>query len=78
MQSVTQPPATRERLNELVAELFGDPPAPGPQVPASLSTAGQRWQQAVTQVGELLRAKLRVESCQSACARRSSWWVPTR
>jgi hypothetical protein len=56
MQSVTQPPATRERLNELVAELFGDPPAPGPQAPASLSTADQRWQQAVTQVGEQLRA----------------------
>ena len=62
MQTVTHPPATRERLNELVAELFGDQPTPPPQAPASLSTAGQRWQQAVTQVGEQLRAKLRVES----------------
>ena len=59
--SVAQPPATRERLNELVAELFGDPPAPGPQAPAGLSTADQRWQQAVMQVSEQLRAKLRVE-----------------
>ncbi len=59
--SVTQPPATRERLNALVAELFGDLPTPIPQAPPSLSTAGQRWQQAVTQVGEQLHAKLRVE-----------------
>jgi hypothetical protein len=61
MASLAQAPATRERLNELVAELFGDQPTPAPQAPASLSTAGQRWQQAVTQVGEQLRAKLRVE-----------------
>jgi hypothetical protein len=56
MNTVPQTPATRERLNELVAELFGDQPAPAP-----LNTAGERWQQAVTQVGEQLRAKLRVE-----------------
>jgi len=61
MASLTQAPATRERLNELVAELFGDQPTPPPQAPASLSTADQRWQQAVTQVGEQLRAKLCVE-----------------
>jgi len=61
MPSVTQPPATRERLNELVAELFGDPPTPPLQTPAGFSTAGQRWQQAVTHVSEQLRAKLRVE-----------------
>ena len=61
MQTVPQPPATRERLNELVAELFGDPPAPVPQAPASLSTAGQLWQQAVTQVEAQLHATLRVE-----------------
>ena len=61
MASLAQAPATRERLNELVAELFGDQPSPPPQAPASLSTADQRWQQAVTQVGEQLRAKLRVE-----------------
>ena len=52
--SVPQAPASRERLNTLVAELYGDPPAP-------LSTAGPRWQQAVTQVDEQLRTKLRVE-----------------
>ena len=45
MSSVTQAPATRERLNELVAELFGDSPTTGPQAPAHLSTAGQCWQQ---------------------------------
>lgn len=61
MHTVPQAPATRERLNELVAELFGDQPTPPPQALASLSTADQRWQQAVTQVGEQLRAKLRVE-----------------
>ena len=61
MTSLAQPPATRERLNELVAELFGDPPAPVPQALAGVSTAGPRWQQAVTQVDEQLRATLRVE-----------------
>ena len=61
MASLAQAPATRERLNELVAELFGDQPTPPPQAPASLSTADQRWQQAVTQVGEQLCTKLRVE-----------------
>jgi hypothetical protein len=55
MQSVTQPSAPREHLNALIVELYGDTPAP-------LSTADQRWQQAVTQVGEQLRAKLRVEA----------------
>ena len=61
MPSVTQPPATRERLNELIAELFGDPPTLGPQAAASFGTAGSPWQQAVTQVEAQLRAKLRVE-----------------
>jgi len=56
MQSLPQAPATRERLNELVAELFGDQPTP-----TNLSTAGPRWPQAVAQVEEQLRAKLRVE-----------------
>jgi len=54
MPSVTQPPATREHLNELIAELYGDSPAP-------LCTAGPRWQQAVAQAEAQLRAKLRVE-----------------
>lgn len=62
MASLTQAPATRERLNELVAELFGDQPTPPPQAAASLNTADQRWPQAVAQVGEQLCAKLRVES----------------
>ena len=56
MSSVTQAPATRERLNELVAELYGDPPTP-----AHPSTAGPRWQQAIAQVEAQLCAKLRVE-----------------
>ena len=54
MNTVTQTPTTREHLNELIAELYGDHPA-------ALSTAGERWPQAVTQVGEQLRAKLHVE-----------------
>ena len=54
MTSLTHPPATREHLDTLVAELYGDQPAP-------LSTAGPRWPQAVAQVEEQLRATLRVE-----------------
>src|SRR5712691_12521901 len=54
MNTVAQPQATREHLDTLIAELYGDQPAP-------LSTAGPRWQQVVAQVGEQLRAKLRVE-----------------
>ena len=55
MPSVTQAPATREPLNTLIAELYGDTPAP-------LSPAGSPWQQAVAQVAAQLRAKLRVEA----------------
>jgi hypothetical protein len=54
MPSVTQAPATREPLDTLIAELYGDQPT-------SVSTAGPRWPQAVAQVEEQLRAKLRVE-----------------
>jgi hypothetical protein len=54
MASLPHAPATRERLNELIAELYGDHPAP-------LSTAGPRWQQAVAQVEAQLHAKLRAE-----------------
>ena len=61
MASLTQAPATRERLNELVAELFGAQATPPPQVPASPSAADQRWPQAVAQVEEQICAKLRVE-----------------
>jgi len=55
MQSVSQPPTNREHLNELIAELYGDTPAP-------LSTAGPRWQQVVAQVEAQLHAKLRVDA----------------
>ena len=54
MPSVTQAPATREPLDTLIAELYGDHPA-------SLSSAGSRWQQVVAQCEEQLRTKLRVE-----------------
>jgi hypothetical protein len=56
MPSVTQPPATREHLNTLIAELYGDQ-----ATPATLTTADAQWQHAVAQVGEHLHAKLRVE-----------------
>ena len=61
MSSLSQAPATRERFNQLVEELYGAPPATPPQPPAGVSAAGPRWQQAVAQVGEQLRTKLRVE-----------------
>jgi hypothetical protein len=61
MTSLPHPPATRASLPTLVAELFGDQtPAASPLL-ASHTTAGARWQDAVTQVGEQVRAKLRVE-----------------
>jgi hypothetical protein len=60
VSSVTQP-LTDEQFQRTVEELYGDRPTLTPQAPASLSTADQRWQQAVTQVGAQLRAKLRVE-----------------
>jgi len=56
MPSVTQPPATREHLNTLIAELYGDQ-----ATPATLTPADAQWQHAVAQVGEHLHAKLRVE-----------------
>ena len=62
MATVPHPPAPREPLTTLVTELFGDQPAPASPHPASDHTAGARWQDAVTQVGEQLRAKLRVEA----------------
>jgi hypothetical protein len=60
VSSVTQP-LTDEQFQRTVEELYGDRPTLTPQAPASLSTARQRWPQAVTQVGEQLCAKLRVE-----------------
>ena len=56
MPSVPQPPATREHLDTLIAEIYGTP-----HTSPYLSTAGPRWPQAVTQVEEQLCAKLRVE-----------------
>ena len=55
MHTVPQAPATREPLDTLIAELYGDPPT-------SVSTAGSPWQQAVAQVEAQLRAKLRVDA----------------
>jgi hypothetical protein len=54
MNTVPQTPATRERLTDLVAELFGDQPTPVPQASAGNSTVSERWQDAVTQIGEQL------------------------
>jgi hypothetical protein len=56
MSSVPQGPGTREHLNALIAELYGDASTPTP-----LSTSDQRWHHAVTQVEEQLCTKLRVE-----------------
>jgi hypothetical protein len=61
MSSVPQAPATRERFNELVEELYGAPPATSPQPSASPRAHPQRWQHAVAQVSAQLCAKLRVE-----------------
>jgi hypothetical protein len=60
VSSVTQP-LTDEQFQRTVEELYGDRPTLTPQAPARLSTARQRWPQAVAQVEEQLRAKLRVE-----------------
>ena len=61
MTTLPHTPATREPLPTLVTALFGDQPAPASPLPASDHTAGERWHDAVTQVGEQLRAKLHVE-----------------
>jgi hypothetical protein len=62
MTSLAYTPATREPLTTLVTELFGDQPAPASPLPTSDHTAETSWQDAVTQVGEQLRAKLHVEA----------------
>ena len=61
MTTLPHPSAPREPLTTLVTELFGDQPTPASPLPASDHTADERWHDAVTQVGEQLRAKLRVE-----------------
>ena len=62
MANLPHTPAVREPLTTLVAELFGAQPTPAPQAAADRSTTDERWQDAVTQVGEQLRAKLHVEA----------------
>jgi hypothetical protein len=61
MATVPHPPAPREPLTTLVTALFGDQSTPASPLPASTTTAETHWQDAVTQVGEQLRAKLHVE-----------------
>src|SRR5262245_417713 len=61
MTSLADTPATREPLTTRVTELFGDQPTPALALSASAGTTDERWHDAVTQVGEQLRAKLRVE-----------------
>jgi hypothetical protein len=61
MASLPHTPATREPLTILVAELYGDQSTPAAPLPADRSTTDERWQDAVTQVGEQLRTTLRVE-----------------
>jgi len=52
MASLAQTPMTRERFDTLVAELYGDPPAPAPQHPVPPSK-----QQAVVQAAEQVAAQ---------------------
>ena len=61
MTTLPHTSATREPFTTLVAELYGDQPTPAPQIPASDHTSDERWHDAVTHVGEQLRAKLRVD-----------------
>jgi hypothetical protein len=61
MTGLTYTPATREPLTTLVTELFGDQPTPALALLARAGTTDERWHDAVTQVGEQLRAKLQVE-----------------
>jgi hypothetical protein len=60
MASLPHSPASREPLTTLIAECFGDPLTPAPEPSAAPSLTDARWQDAVTQVGEQLRATLRV------------------
>jgi hypothetical protein len=62
MATVPYPPAPCEPLTTLIAECFGDQPAPASPLPTSDHTADTHWHDAVTQVGEQLRVKLRVEA----------------
>ena len=61
MATVPHLSAPCEPLTTLMAACFGDQSTPASLLPASNPTAETHWQDAVTQVGEQLRAKLRVE-----------------
>src|SRR5262245_4291197 len=61
MATVRQTPDPCEPLTTLMAACVGAPSTSTSPLPASDSTTETHWQDAVTQVGEQLRAKLRVE-----------------
>ena len=61
MASLAYTPQPCEPLTTLVAELLRRPAHPRIAAPGERPTTDERWQDAVTQVGEQLRAKLRVE-----------------
>lgn len=60
MATLPHSSASREPLSTLMAACFGDPSTSAPPPPAVPSTTDACWQDAVTQVGEQLRATLRV------------------
>ena len=62
MATVPHTPAPCEPLTTLIAECFGDQPPPASPLPTPDPAAETHWHNAVTQAGELLRAKLRVEA----------------
>ena len=61
MATVLHTPAPCEPLTTLIAACFGDQPTPALALPARAGTTDEHWHDAVTQVGEQLRAKLHVE-----------------
>lgn len=60
MATLSHTPTTCTPLPSLGAEIYGDPSTPTPPTPVDRSTTDARWQEAVTQVAEQLRATLRV------------------
>jgi hypothetical protein len=62
MATVPHTAASCEPLTTLIAACFGDQPAPASPLSVSDPTVETHWHDAVTQVGEQLRAKLRVEA----------------
>ena len=60
MANIPHSPASREPLTTQIAACCGDPSPSAPLSSVFLSTTDARWQDAVTQVGEQLRATLRV------------------